>query len=770
MEEQKTPDLTPFTGPAGGWGSVRSLAEILPREQLGPVDLAQLARQNKPGGFQCVSCAWTKPAEYHPAEFCEEGAKATAWELTARRTTPDFFATHTLADLRTWSDYHLEEHGRLTHPLKYDPATDKYQAVGWGEAFDDIATRLKALDPKSTVFYASGRASLETSYMYALFARMYGHQNLPDSSNMCHESTSVGLKKVIGAPVGTCLLEDFDHCDLILFFGQNVGTNAPRMLHTLRSAKKRGCTVVTFNPLRERGLERFTDPQNPIEMATLGETQISDHYHQVKAGGDLAVLTGLTKWLVEADDAARAAGKPAILDHDFIAEHTTGFEDVAQHARSTSWDEIERNSGLTRLAIEQTARIYADAKATIGVYGMGLTQHVLGVQNVTSYVNLLLLKGNIGRKGAGTCPVRGHSNVQGQRTVGITEKTELAPVDKYRELYHFEPPTEKGHDTVSTCEGIIDGSVRAFIGLGGNFLRAVPDHRVIEPAWGGLDLHVQVATKLNRNHLFPAKANGATYLLPCLGRIEEDLDAQGNHKAVTMEDSLSCIHGSVGKVKPASPALLSEPRIVAELALRVVGDNPHVPWMAWAGDYGLVRDAIERTYPEEFKDFNKRLFTPGGFWKGNKAREREWQTESGKAQFTVPTKLSATGFDDEDGVWRLITLRSNDQFNTTVYGYDDRFRGIRGTRDVILMNANDIRERGLREGDLVTLESTVEDGVERKVENLRIHAYSIPLGCIAGYYPELNPLIALAHHAEESHVPAAKSVPVRILGPTGHAR
>ncbi|MET0269383.1 MAG: FdhF/YdeP family oxidoreductase [Sphingomonas sp.] len=761
MAEQRgdKPDIKPFPGPAGGWGSMRSVAEILPREKVSPIAAAELLRQNKPDGFACVSCAWPKPHPPLTAEFCEEGAKATAWELTSHRTTPAFFQEHSLTALREWSDYALEQHGRLTDPLKYDSATDRYVTVPWATAFAEIGAQLRNTDPKAAVFYASGRASLETSYLYQLMARMYGHQNLPDSSNMCHESTSVGLKASIGVPVGTTTLDDFEHCDAIFFFGQNVGTNAPRMLHQLRSARKRGVEVITFNPLRERGLERFTDPQNPIEMATGGETVISTQYHQVKAGGDIAVMTGIAKYLIEADDAARAAGDEALLDHAFIAEHTDGFADYAAKMRASDWDAIAAAAGLTRQAIENAARVYAKSKAVLAIYGMGLTQHVKGVENVRMLVNLMLLRGNIGRPGAGLCPVRGHSNVQGQRTVGITEKTELAPVDAMKQRYGFDSPTEKGLDTVEACRGVIDGSVRAFVALGGNFLRAVPETREMEEGWRNLDLSVQIATKLNRNHLFPAK--GATYLLPCLGRIELDAQASGA-QIVTVEDSASVIHPSRGRVTPASPNLLSETAIVAGIAKALLPPNPNVDWDRWVGDYSLIRDEIAAVIPHFFADFNARLKKPGGFWKGNKASERVWQTPSGKAEFLVPTGLDAAGFDDAEGRYRLMTVRSNDQFNTTIYGYDDRFRGIKGTRQVILMNGAEIARAGLTDGQMVALESDAGDGKTRVVEGLRVTTYSVPDGCIAAYYPECNPLIALEHHAEESHVPAAKSVPVRI--------
>ncbi len=749
--------IEPYKGPAGGWGSVRSLSDILPREEVPADAYRQLARQNKPDGFMCVSCAWPKPAKPLPFEFCENGAKATAWEMTGLRTTPDFLGGRTLAALRDMSDYELEQHGRLTEPMRYDAAVDRYVVTSWDEAFAAIGAGLKTVaadDPGKTVFYASGRASLETSYLYALFARLYGNNNLPDSSNMCHETTSVALKAQIGEPVGTTVLADFEHCDAIFFFGQNVGSNSPRMLHQLRSAVKRGCRIVTFNPLKERGLERFTDPQNPFEMATGGETRISEQYHQVKAGGDIAALMGLAKAVIAIDDGGRD-----VIDHDFIARHTQGYDAFAAAARAARWDEIERDAGLPRADLEAAAGVFASARAVMGIYGMGLTQHRLGLHNVHMLVNLLLLGGHFGRPGAGICPVRGHSNVQGQRTVGITEKPELAPLDKLAEQYGFDPPREKGLNTVEACDAIVAGKVRAFVQLGGNFLRAIPDTAIMEAAWGNMDLTVHIATKLNRSHLIPGKS---CWLLPCLGRTERDEQA-GGPQAVTMEDSTSCIHGSVGTARPAGTLLLSEVAIVAGIARATLPPHPKVDWRGWTGDYGLIRAAIAETYPEMFRDFSARMFTPGGFHKGNAVRRLEWKTDSGKAGFVVPPTLNATGFPDDVEVMRLITLRSNDQFNTTVYGYDDRFRGVKGTRTIVFMNAVDMARLDVAEGQLVTLETAADDGIARSVAGLKVVRYDIPPGCLGAYYPECNPLIPISHHAEGSGVPAAKSVPVRVV-------
>ncbi|MBB5277683.1 molybdopterin-dependent oxidoreductase alpha subunit [Rhizobium rosettiformans] len=746
-----------YDGPAGGWGSLRGIARIAGKEGVSPGALATLLEQNKPGGFACVSCAWTKPVDHHPVEFCENGAKATLWELTSREATPDVFARHTVTELKTFSDYDLEQLGRLTHPMRYDRASDHYVPCSWDEAFAEIGRELKGMDPKKTVFYTSGRASLETSYCWALFARAYGHNNLPDSSNMCHETTSVTLKKVIGSPVGTVVLDDFKHCDAIFFFGQNTGSNSPRFLHVLQAAVRRGCRIVTFNPVRERGLESMINPQEPTAMVTGHETALSCQYHQVKPGGDIAVLLGLCKHVLAADDAARADGRH-VIDRAFIAEHTVGFEEFEARVRAVEWAEIERVSGLTRGAIEAAGAVYVEADKTIGIYGMGLTQHVHGFENISTYVNLLLMKGNIGRQGAGISPVRGHSNVQGQRTVGIAEKPELVPLDRLAEMFDFTPPREKGLNTVEACEGILKGEIDAFIGLGGNFLRAVPEQKAMEEAWPGMRMTVQIATKLNRGHLFNGEV---AYLLPCLGRSEMD-HLTGKPQVVTMEDSLSCVHGSVGKRTPASEHLKSEIEIVSRIAEAVLPQNPKMPWGQWARDTAMVRDLIEKTYPEQFRDFNARIFTPGGFYRGNSARERHWKTESGKAEFVTPDALSATGYEDAPGRMSLITMRSNDQFNTTVYGYSDRLRGIEGKRDVLLISPREIERHGLTVGERVALVSDAGDGIDRRVGGLEVMPFDLPDGCVGGYYPELNPLVPLSHHDRASKTPAYKSVPVRI--------
>ncbi|RRV22912.1 FdhF/YdeP family oxidoreductase [Stutzerimonas nitrititolerans] len=759
------PTFKPYRAPSGGWGSAYSVANILIREKIPLAGAALLLKQNKPiDGFACVSCAWAKPHPPRTLSFCENGAKATAWENTSRRCGPEFFAAHRVTELLNWTDFDLEHQGRLTHPMRYDAASDTYRAVSWDQAFAEIGQELKAMeDPNQVVFYMSGRASLETAYMYGVLARMYGTNNLPDSSNMCHESTSVALPESIGVPVATVTLNDMEKTDGLFFFGQNTGTSSPRMLHELQEARERGAEIVTFNPIRERGLERFVDPQSPREMLTPDSTVISTQYHQLAIGGDIAAVTGICKALLALDDEAQTAGTPRVLDVDFIAQHTHGFEAFEQCVRGYAWSVLERRSGLSRAAMEAAATAYAGCQRVIVAYGMGITQHRYGVEAVQMLVNLLLLRGNMGKEGAGILPVRGHSNVQGQRTVGITEKAAQVPVDNLRRQFGFEPPSEDGVNTVEACEGILAGRIRGFIGMGGNFVRAVPDSSRIEPAWRRLRLSVQVSTKLNRSHLVTGEVS---YILPCLGRTEIDRQATGEQRHTT-EDSTACIRAWRGAAEPAGELLLSEPAIVARLAKAALVDNPNLDWDAWVGNYDLIREAIAETYPEIFHDFNVRMMEPGGFHRPLGASQRRWDTETGKANFINPPELAAAPDTEEGGherhdVLQMMTLRSNDQFNTTVYGYDDRFRGIHGTRAVIMMNRNDIVRLGLAEGDQIEAVTEVDDGVHRSVGPLRVTPYNIPEGCCAGYYPECNVLLPVWHHAKRSKVPAAKSIPVRL--------
>jgi molybdopterin-dependent oxidoreductase alpha subunit len=754
------PEFKEYDAPAGGWGSVQSVGRSLARDRVPVRGTHALLKQNKPDGFACVSCAWAKPAEPHPFEFCEEGAKATAWEVTAHRCTPGFFADHTVSSLESWSDHALEAVGRLTHPMRWDAASDKYRPVAWEDAFREIGAALKQMQPKEAVFYSSGRASLEASYMYALFARMYGNNNLPDSSNMCHESTSVALPESIGVPVGTITLDDFAHTDCIMVFGHNSGVSSPRIMHELQPCAKRGVPIIVVNPLRERSFERFINPQSPAEMLSGHSTPISSQYHQVKTGGDTAALFGICKALIEADDAAQQNGT-RVLDAAFIAQHTHGFEEFAAATRAKSWADLERRSGLTRNAMEATATVYRHANAAMVLYGMGITQHRAGAETCQMMVNLLLLRGNMGKQGAGILPIRGHSNVQGQRTVGITEKPNLVPVEKLEAQFGFSVPKEKGLATVDACEGIINGSVKAMVQLGGNLVRSVPDHNLVVPAWRKLPLTVQILTKLNKSCVVHGEIS---YILPCLGRIEIDRQASGP-QAVSMEDSTGCMHGSRGVAAPASEHLLSEPAIIAGIAKATLAPNPKVDWDGWVADYSKIRDAIAETYPEIFHDFNARMWEPGGFHRPLGAKHREWKTKTGKANFVAAKSLS-TDIDTpeaERDILQLTTLRSQGQFNTTVYAYRDRFRGVEGTRMVLFMHQNDIDRLELKADDMVSLVTAAGDNVHRQVDGFIVRPYDIPEGCIAGYYPECNPLVPLWHHEERAKVPATKSVPVRVV-------
>ena len=746
---------TPFDRHAsGGWGSMEGITRIFGEVGGSSVAAQVLARLNKPGGVMCSSCAWAKPREPGPVEFCENGAKATLWELDAARADPDFFATHTVTRLRDWHDHDLEKAGRLTHPMRYDAATDAYVARSWDEALSEIGRELGAMEPRQAVFYASGHAGLEASYLYALFARAMGHQNLPQSSNMCHETTSVNLKTSVGTPVGTCTLDDFDHCDAIFFFGQNTGTNSPRFLHPLKKAVERGCRIVTFNPVRERGLVEFVDPQSPVQMTVGRATQISEKYYQVRPGGDVAVLAGLMKCVLAAEDAAPGT----VLDRAFIEAETVGWEETETAVRAMDWPEIERHSGLTRAMIEEAADIYIGADNVIGIYGMGLTQHVNGWLNLGMFCNLLLMRGNMGRLGAGISPVRGHSNVQGQRTVGVGEKSSHMPAGKLRDLFDLDPPEEDGLNAVHACEGILDGSVRAMIQLGGNLVRALPDRARMEAAWPSLRLSVSISTKLNRSHLAPGQV---AWILPCLGRTDRDMTG-GRQQAVSMEDTFSHIYGSMGMAEPPSDECRSETAIVAGLARATLAPNPKLRWDDWAADYDLIRDLIARTFPDDFAGFNERLMEPGGFYRGNPARDRVWKTDSGRAQFVVPTILSALGQEPGEREMTLVTLRSNDQFNTTIYGFSDRLRGLEGGRMIVMINRDEMARLGLAEGQEVTLVCAVEDGEDRRVRGLKVQPYDLPPGCVAGYYPELNPLVPLGYHEKNSQTPAYKGTPVRI--------
>jgi len=750
------PIFQPNDAPAGGWGALHAVAKALREESAIVKGGKSLLSMNQPDGFDCPGCAWPDPKHTSSFEFCENGAKAVAWETTKKRVTRELFAAWTVGELERQSDHWLEEQGRLTEPMQYDPATDKYVPVSWDEAFALIGRELRALaDPNEAEFYTSGRTSNEAAFLYQLFARLYGTNNFPDCSNMCHEPTSVGLPESIGIGKGTVVLDDFEHADAIFILGQNPGTNSPRMMTELHNASRRGVPIIVFNPLKERALERFAAPQDPIEMATFGSTRIASEYCQVRVGGDAAALKGIMKLVLEADDAARDAGQPPVLDTAFIAEHTDGFEAFATDIRQTPWDDILSTSGLPREQLERVARVYMQSKAVIACYGMGITQHRLGTENVQQLANLLFLRGNIGRPGAGICPVRGHSNVQGDRTVGIDEKPKPEFLDRLGRVFGFDPPRAHGHNVVHAVEAMLVGRAKIFIGMGGNFVAAVPDKPLVQEAMRKLRLTVAATTKLNRGHLVHGKK---ALILPCLARSEIDFQKSGP-QSVTVEDSMSMVHASGGLLPPGSEHLKSEVAIVCGMARATLRDTT-VGWQSFEDDYDLIRDKIEEVFPDLFKDFNSKIRKPGGFRLANGASERVWRTPTGKAQFIVFSGVDEDSPVPHPEMLRLATIRSHDQYNTTIYSMNDRYRGVYGTRTVVFMNKDDMAARGIAPQALVEIEALSGDGVERRVRGFTALLYDIPRGSIAAYYPETNPLLALAHHDHKSQTPAAKSIPV----------
>lgn len=755
-----------YEGAAAGWGALKAVADAV-RGQMDIVkETRGLLSMNQPHGFDCPGCAWPDPKHTSSFEFCENGAKAVSWEATAKRTTPEFFAAHTVSELWKWSDFDLENEGRLTHPMAYDRATDRYLPISWDEALARIGATLRALPhPDMAEFYTSGRASNEAAFLYQLFVREYGTNNFPDCSNMCHEATSVGLPESIGVGKGTVTLEDFDHCDALFCIGHNPGTNHPRMLTTLREVAKRGVPIIVFNPLRERGLERFTSPQHPVEMLTLGSTPIASTYYQVKVGGDIALLKGIMKTLLALDAKSVADGGRGVLDRGFIENHTAGIDELLADLDATSWDAIEAASGLSRLDIEFVGNIYAKAERVIINYGMGITQHRHGTGNVQQIANLLMLRGNIGRKGAGISPLRGHSNVQGDRTVGITEVPSDELLDGIARVFGFDPPRNRGHNAIKAVEAIRDGRSKALVCLGGNLAVAMSDSEVTFKAMRNLDLAVHIATKLNRSHLLLAKQS---FILPCLGRTELDVQATGP-QSVTVEDSMSMVHASRGGLKPASEHLRSEPAIIAGVAVATLPET-RVGWANLVSDYGKIRDCIEAVFPE-FADFNARIKQPGGFRLYVAASEREWLTPTRKANFFVYPGLDEDPRVANPAALTLTTIRSHDQYNTTIYGLNDRYRGITGRRDVVFVNERDLASRGLKHGDLVDVSVVSDVGSspgERVMRNLTAVAYNIAQGSIAAYYPEANVLVALDHYDAESGTPSYKSTPVLLRASPSH--
>ncbi|ACI58140.1 oxidoreductase alpha (molybdopterin) subunit (plasmid) [Rhizobium leguminosarum bv. trifolii WSM2304] len=749
---------------AGGWGALKSCGKQLLQSGMPISGARTMLKANQPDGFDCPGCAWGDPEHGSSFEFCENGVKAVAWEATEKRATPAFFAQNTVSELRRLTDYELELNGRLTHPMRYDAASDRYLPVSWQDAFAEIGGILKGLDtPNRAEFYTSGRASNEAAFLYQLFVRVYGTNNFPDCSNMCHEASGIAMRQAVGVGKGTVLLEDFEEADAIFVIGQNPGTNHPRMLGDLRRAAIRGARVVVFNPIRERGLERFSDPQDKIEMLKGGSTEIASLYLQPQLGGDMAAVRGMAKAVLAAEDRAVAAGLTSVLDHAFLTEHCADFQAYRAAVEATGWAEIEDQSGLSREEIERAADVYTNAERVICTWAMGVTQHLHSVATIREIANFMFLRGNIGKPGAGLCPVRGHSNVQGDRTVGINEKPADDFLDALEKRFRFTVPREHGHNVLAAIGAMLDGSAEAFIGLGGNFARATPDSALVEKALRQLKLTVNIATKPNHSHLMPGET---AFILPCLGRTEIDLNEAGNSQLVSVEDSMSMVHGSAGINRPASPHLLSEVAIIAGIAEATVG-SAAVDWAELADDYDLIRDHIEATIPG-FENYNARLRKPRGFHLRNAASHREWDTPAGKASFSSEALPEETVHQrarkGEGHRFALQTFRSHDQYNTTVYGLDDRYRGVYGERQVIFIHPADLKAMNAEAGDRIDVVGAHDDGIERIAGNFRLVPYDIPRGSIAGYYPELNVLVPLGSAGKESDTPTSKSIMVSLRG------
>ncbi|MEC3915401.1 FdhF/YdeP family oxidoreductase [Nocardia sp. CDC160] len=742
------------TAPKTEAAGVKAVTVALERavEEMGVVRTARtLARVNQRHGFDCPGCAWPEPTgRRRPAEFCENGAKAVAEEATLRTVTPEFFATHSIADLADKSGYWLGQQGRLTHPMVLREGEDHYSPIAWDEAYRLIADTLRGLDsPDEAIFYTSGRTANETAFAYQLLVRSFGTNNLPDCSNMCHESSGTALTSSIGIGKGSVTIDDFKDADLIIVAGQNPGTNHPRMLSALGEAKAHGAKIIAVNPLPETGLIGFKDPQT-VKGFTGGIT-IADDFLQIRLGGDMALFQGLARLLFEAED--RAPG--TVVDRAFVDAHTASFAEYEKHMRAVDLGIVEQATGLSREDLDRTAKLLAESKATIICWAMGLTQQVHGVATIEEATNLLLLRGMIGKPGAGVCPVRGHSNVQGDRTMGIWEKmpeTFLAALDRE---FGITSPRAHGFDTVNAIRAMRDGRGKVFFGMGGNFVSATPDTEVTEAALRNCELTVQISTKLNRSHV----VHGRTALiLPTLGRTDEDTQ-NGVRQQVSVEDSMSMVHLSTGRLTPLSDQLRSEVAIVCELAQELFGPDHPVPWAEFQRDYDTIRDAIAKVVPG-CADYNAKVRGRNGFQLPHPPRDaREFRTATGKANFAVN---DLHWLPVPEGRLILQTLRSHDQYNTTIYGLDDRYRGIHNGRRVVLVNPEDIAALGFAEDELVDVISEFGDGVERKVTGFRLVGYSTPRGNAAAYYPETNPLIPLDHVALRSNTPVSKAVTIRL--------
>jgi molybdopterin-dependent oxidoreductase alpha subunit len=749
-EEATSPDLKPPSKVAGGIPAIMSTLKATASE-MGLVRGARTLLQiNQPSGFVCPGCAWPEPdTERSHFEFCENGAWHVADEATTKRVTPEFFQKWSVADLSLQSDQWLGAQGRITHPMLLRRGATHYEPVSWDDAFELLAGELNSLNyPDQAIFYTSGRTSNEAAFLYQLFVRQFGTNNLPDCSNMCHESSGTALRETIGVGKGTIVLEDFDHAQAIFVIGQNPGTNHPRMLTSLQQAKRNGCKLVHINPLPEVGMTRFKHPQELMKLIGSG-TPLADLFLQVKVNGDVALLKGIMKAVLAEEE--RLPGR--VLDHRFIASYTSGFDEFSAALDRIEWADIVEQSGVSQELLERAAHIFIESERTIFCWAMGLTQHKNAVANIQEIVNLMLMRGQVGIRGAGPCPVRGHSNVQGDRTMGIWESPTPAFLDQLATEFDFEPPRNHGFDTVNAIRAMHDGEGKVFFGLGGNFLSATPDTEFTAAALRRCRLTAHVSTKLNRAHLITGEK---ALILPCLGRSEIDMQSSGP-QFVSTENSMGVVQMSRGSLEPASTDLLSEPQIVGRLAKATLGARTSVDWDALTDDYDRIRVRIERVVPG-FEDYNVRVRKPGGFYLPNAARERVFNTSTGKAMFTthdLPVRQLAPG------QFLMMTIRSHDQFNTSIYTSSDRYRGIRNGRRVVFLNKEDIDSAGLRARQKVDLISHFE-GEERTARGFAIVPYDIPRGCAATYFPEANVLVPVRHVAEKSNTPASKSVVISI--------
>ncbi|MFC9315211.1 FdhF/YdeP family oxidoreductase [Streptomyces nigra] len=711
-----------------------------------------LLTMNQVDGIDCPGCAWADPApgHRHRNEYCENGAKHINDEATTRRIGADFFREHSVTDLAGRSDVWLNQQGRLTEPLVKRPGSDHYEPISWNDAIGLMADELTALDtPDQAVFYTSGRASNEAAFVLQLFARALGTNNLPDCSNLCHESSGYALHETLGTGKGTVSLHDLHHADLIFLVGQNPGSNHPRQLSALEEAKRNGARIIAVNPLPEAGLLRFKNPQKPRGVIGRG-TQIADRFLRIRNGGDLALFQALNRLLLEAEDARPGE----VLDRDFIEADTTGFEEFARHVRTVEWDDVLAATGLTRDEIEQVRDEVLRSERVVVCWAMGLTQHKHAVPTIREIVNFLLLRGNVGRAGTGACPVRGHSNVQGDRTMGIWEQMPDSFLDSLKEEFGFDPPRAHGYDSVKAIRAMRESKVRFFLGLAGNFVRATPDSTVTEEAVRRCRLTAHISTKLNRSHTVCGET---ALILPALGRTEKDVQSSGE-QFVTVENSMSEVHTSRGRLRPASSLLLSDIAILCRLARRTLGDKPDIAWERFEADYGVIRDHIARIVPG-FEDYNRRVSRPGGIQLMNPVNEGVYSTGTGRALFT---RNSAEAPRVPEGHLLLQTLRSHDQWNTVPYTNNDRYRGIHGSRRVVLVNPDDVQALGLTDGQRVDLVSVWTDDVERRAEDFRVVPYPTARGCAAAYYPETNLLVPLDSVADHSNQPTFKSIVVRL--------